>query len=282
MIPLIILKMLGIYAVARLGRASHAEALERAVLMANGGEFAFVLYAAAVAVGLLTPEENGILTAVIIISMVATPLMVILHDRLRPARAVSTDGVDAAQDLTGDVLVIGFGRVGQVVSQPLLARGFGISIIDNDVEMIEAAAEFGFKVYYGDGARLDILHAAGAADASLVAVCVDKPAAATRIVELLKAEFPLARILVRSFDRQHAVELVQLGAEYQVRETFESAMLMGRKALTLLGVEPEEAAEILDAARRRDADRFQVDLVEGVRGGTTTGLLLGNMPDRPA
>jgi glutathione-regulated potassium-efflux system protein KefB len=148
--------------------------------------------------------------------------------------------------------------------------------------MIEAAAEFGFKVYYGDGARLDILHAAGAADASLVAVCVDNQEAATRIVELLKAEFPLTRILVRSFDRAHAVALVRLGAEYQVRETFESAMLMGRKALTLLGVEPEEAAEIMDAARRRDADRFQVDLVEGVRGGTTTGLLLGNMPDRPA
>jgi voltage-gated potassium channel Kch len=214
--------------------------------------------------------------------MVATPLLVILHDRLRPVPTLSTDGVDAAEDLTGDVLIIGFGRVGQVVSQPLLARGFGISIIDNDVEMIEAAEEFGFKVYYGDGARLDILHATGAADASLVAVCVDRQEAATRIVELLKAEFPLTRILVRSFDRQHAVELVQLGAEYQVRETFESAMLMGRKALTLLGVEPEEAAEIMDAARRRDADRFQVDLVEGVRGGTTTGLLLGNMPDRPA
>jgi CPA2 family monovalent cation:H+ antiporter-2/glutathione-regulated potassium-efflux system protein KefB len=275
-IPLIILKMLGIYAVARLGRASHAEALERAVLMANGGEFAFVLYATAVGVGLLTPEENGILTAVIIISMVATPLLVILHDRLRPAPAFSTDGVDEAHDLSGDVLVVGFGRVGQVVSQPLLARGFRISIIDNDVEMIEAAAEFGFKVYYGDGTRLDILHAAGAAGARLVAVCVDNKAAATRIVELLQAEFPLAPILVRSFDRGHAVELVQLGAEYQVRETFESAMLMGRKALTLLGIDPDEAAEIIEAARRRDSDRFQIDLADGVRGGT--GLLIGNVP----
>jgi CPA2 family monovalent cation:H+ antiporter-2/glutathione-regulated potassium-efflux system protein KefB len=279
-IPLILLKMLGIYAVARAGRASRAEAIERAVLMANGGEFAFVLYTSAVAVGLLTPEENGILTAVVIISMVATPVMVILHDRVRPAPAVSTDGVDAARDLTGDVLIIGFGRVGQVVSQPLLARGFRISIIDNDVEMIEAAGEFGFKVYYGDGARLDILHAAGAADASLVAVCVDKQETATRIVELLKAEFPLTRILVRSFDRQHAVELVQLGAEYQVRETFESAMLMGRKALTLLGIDPEEAVEIMDATRARDADRFQIDLVEGVRGGSATDLLIGNLPDR--
>ena len=116
--------------------------------MANGGEFAFVLYASAVGVGLLTPEENGILTAVIIISMVATPLLVILHDRLRSAPTRSTDGVDAAQDLTGDVLIIGFGRVGQVVSQPLLARGFRVSTIETDIEMIEAAADFGFKVYY--------------------------------------------------------------------------------------------------------------------------------------
>ena len=279
-IPLMVLKMLGIYAVARIGKASHAEALERAVLMANGGEFAFVLYASAVGVGLLTPEENGILTAVIIISMVATPLLVILHDRLRPAPTRSTDGVDAAQDLTGDVLIIGFGRVGQVVSQPLLARGFRVSTIETDIEMIEAAADFGFKVYYGDGGRLDILHAAGAADAALVAVCVENRATTTRIVELLRAEFPLVPILVRSFDREHAVELVHLGAEYQVRETFESAMLMGRKALTMLGVDPEEAGEIMDAARSRDADRFQIDLVEGVRGGT--GLLYGNMPDRPA
>ena len=279
-IPLMILKMVGIYAVARIGKASHAEALERAVLMANGGEFAFVLYASAVGVGLLTPEENGILTAVIIISMVATPLLVILHDRLRSAPTRSTDGVDAAQDLTGDVLIIGFGRVGQVVSQPLLARGFRVSTIETDIEMIEAAADFGFKVYYGDGGRLDILHAAGAADAALVAVCVENRATTTRIVELLRAEFPLVPILVRSFDREHAVELVHLGAEYQVRETFESAMLMGRKALTMLGVDPEEAGEIMDAARSRDAARFQIDLVEGVRGGT--GLLYGNLPDRPA
>jgi voltage-gated potassium channel Kch len=279
-VPLILLKMLGIYGVARLGRAGHAEALERAVLMANGGEFAFVLYAAAMAVGLLTPEENGILTAIIIISMVATPLMVLLHDRLRPAPAASGEGVDAARDLAGDVLIIGFGRVGQVVSQPLLDRGFRISIIDNDVEMIEAAARFGFKVYYGDGARLDILHAAGAGSAGLVVVCVDGQAAATRMVELLKAEFPLTRILVRSFDRQHAVELAHLGAETQVRETFESAMLMGRTALDLLGVEPEAAEEIMAAARRRDADRFQIDLVEGVIGGGGAGLMLGNLPDR--
>jgi glutathione-regulated potassium-efflux system protein KefB len=274
-VPLILLKMLGIYGVARVGRASHAEALERAVLMANGGEFAFVLYAAAVAVGLLTPTENGILVAVIILSMVATPLIVILHDRLAPAAdGPSTDGVDAAHDLAGEVLVIGFGRFGQVASGVLLARGCGISTIDNDVEMIEAAAEFGFKVYYGDGQRLDILHAAGAANARLVVVCTDAQATTTRIVKLLKAEFPLVPVLARSFDRGHAVELVQLGADVQLRETFDSACAAGAEGLRLLGVPPEEIAAAVEDFRRRDAERFEQNLVGGIYAGRQ--LLRGN------
>ena len=274
-VPLILLKMLGIYGVARVGRASHAEALERAVLMANGGEFAFVLYAAAVAVGLLTPTENGILVAVIILSMVATPLIVILHDRLAPAAdGPSTDGVDAAHDLAGEVLVIGFGRFGQVASGVLLARGCGISTIDNDVEMIEAAAEFGFKVYYGDGQRLDILHAAGAANARLVVVCTDAQATTTRIVKLLKAEFPLVPVLARSFDRGHAVELVQLGADVQLRETFNSACAAGAEGLRLLGVPPEEIAAAVEDFRRRDAERFEQNLVGGIYAGRQ--LLRGN------
>jgi glutathione-regulated potassium-efflux system protein KefB len=273
-IPLILLKMLGIYGVARIGRASHREALERAVLMANGGEFAFVLYASAVGVGLLTPTENGILVAIIILSMVATPLLVILHDRLAPPGEMSTDGVDAAHDLAGDVLVVGFGRVGQVVSQPLLARGFRISTIDTDVEMIEAAAEFGFKVYYGDGQRLDILHAAGAGNARLVAVCTDNRATTSRIVELLRAEFPLVPVLARSFDREHAAELVRAGADVQVRETFESACKAGAEALRLLGVPANEIADAMDDVRRRDAERFELNLVDGLYAGRN--LLRGN------
>lgn len=280
-VPMIVLKMLGIYGVARLGRAGHAEALERATLMANGGEFAFVLYAAAVAVGLLTPTENGILVAIIILSMVATPLLVLLHDRMAPsAPRMAADGVDEARDLTGDVLIVGFGRIGQVVSQPLLARGFRISIIDNDVEMIEAAADFGFKVYYGDGQRLDILHAAGAADARLVAVCTDDRAATSRIVELLKAEFPLVPVLARSFDREHAVELVHAGADAQVRETFESACRAGEEALSMLGVPPEEIADTMADVRRRDAARFESNLVGGLYAGRE--LMRGNRGENGA
>jgi CPA2 family monovalent cation:H+ antiporter-2/glutathione-regulated potassium-efflux system protein KefB len=273
------LKFIGIYAVARLGRAGHAEALERAVLMAQGGEFAFVLYAAAVAVGLLTPNENAVLTAVIIISMALTPLMVILHDRFAPKPEVSMDGVEAVGELHGNVLIIGFGRVGQIVSQPLLARGVELSIIETDAERIRDAADFGFKVYYGDGCRLDILHAAGAANAQAVMVCVDDAEAATRIVGLMKAEFPLVPVLARSIDREHAATLVHAGVDFQMRETFESALALGAKALEVLGVPAEEATDVMAELRRRDAARFELELVGGLYAGRP--LVVGNAT-RPA
>ena len=127
------------------------------------------------------------------------------------------------------MLIIGFGRFGQIASQPLLLRGVDVSIIDNDVEMIQAAADFGFKVYYGDGTRLDILHAAGAGRARAVLVCVDKAETAVRIVEQLKAEFPLVPVLARAFDRGAALGLIHAGVDYQIRETFESALLFGAR-----------------------------------------------------
>jgi len=271
-----VLKAIGIYVVSRLGRASHAESLERAVLMAQGGEFAFVLYGAAVAVGLLGPEENAVLVAVIIVSMALTPLMVILHDRLAPRVAPSADGAEAPDGLHGNALIIGFGRVGQVVSQPLLARGYEISMIETDTEMIDAAADFGFKVYYGDGTRLDILHAAGAAEASVILVCVDDREAAVRIVELCKAEFPMTPVLARAFDRQHALELVNAGVDWQIRETFHSALALGEEALRSLGVPDEETAEIMEDVRSRDGQRFERQLVGGITAARD--LIRGNIP----
>ena len=174
------------------------------------------------------------------------------------------------------VLVIGFGRFGQVASQPLLLQGMDVSIIDNDVEMIQAAADFGFKVYYGDGTRLDILHTAGAGRARAVLVCVDKADTALRIVEHLKAEFPLTPVLARAFDRGAALDLIHAGVDYQIRETFESALSFGRETLVTLGTEADEAAELIDEVRRRDGERFEMQLTGGIYAGT--GLLKGNAP----
>ena len=261
-------KGLCIYAVARLTRSPHGEALDRAVLMAQGGEFAFVLYSAAASVGLINAEVSANLTAVIVLSMVLTPLVVLAARRFTPRAVPSMDGVEAANGLEGSVLVIGFGRFGQVASQALLARGVDVTIIDNDIDMITSAAEFGFKVYYGDGARLDVLHASGAGKARVVAVCVDDRAAASRIAELARSAFPQAKVLVRSFDRQHALQLARIGVDYQVRETFESALKFGGAALRGLGVDDIEAEQTMIEVRRLDAERFALEIAAGnVRAG---------------
>lgn len=272
-----VVKALGIYLVARLLKSGHAEALERAVIMAQGGEFAFVLYSSAMAVGIINGEENATLTAIIIISMVLTPLAIIGMRRLLPKREeVSLDGVEAANGLQGSVLVIGFGRFGQIASQPLLLRGVDVSIIDNDVEMIQAAASFGFKVYYGDGTRPDILHAAGAGRAQAVLICVDKGETAVRIAEVLKSEFPLAKIMARAFDRGVALDLINIGVDYQVRETFESALSFGQAVLETLGIDEEEAADVIADVRRRDSARLEAQMTGGLQAGR--GYFKGNMP----
>lgn len=269
-----VLKALGVYAIARVFKASHHEAVERTVLMTQGGEFAFVLYAAALAVGLISPEGNALLTAIIIVSMLMTPLFVLIHDRVMPKAKVDETGVEAPVDVSGTALLIGFGRFGQIVTQPLLQRGYSVTTIDNDPEMIRVAAQFGFKVWFGDGSRLDILHAAGAHDASLILVCVDDKAAATKIVELVRAEFPHVLLLARAYDREHGLELVKAGVDYPVRETFESAIKMARAALDRLG-EPEDAIDdAIAEVRRRDEERFALQLTGGQFAGRE--LMRGN------
>lgn len=271
-----IVKAISIYLVARFLRSSHREALERAIVMAQGGEFAFVLYSAAMAVGIIDGRDNAILTAIVIISMVLTPLFIIILRRVQPRIEQSLDGVELADGLSGNVLIIGFGRFGQIVSQPLLLRGVDVSIIDNDVEMIQAAAEFGFKVYYGDGTRLDILHAAGAGRAQAVLICVDKADSIATITQHLKAEYPLVKVLARAFDRGNAIDLIHAGVDFQIRETFESALIFGKATLQELGVDEDEAAEVIEDVRRRDAERLDLQ----VAGDQTAArrLMKGNTP----
>jgi glutathione-regulated potassium-efflux system protein KefB len=274
-----LVKGVGIYAVARLFKASHHEAVERAGLFAQGGEFAFVLYGAAVAAGLFDARIGAMMSAVVILSMALTPLTSLLIARLSPQPvqdAENAEGVDFAKDLRGQVLIIGFGRFAQVVSQPLLARDVDVSIIENDVEMIQAASQFGFKVYYGDGTQLHTLRASGAEEAEIVLVCVDKPEAADRIVELVKSEFPTTKIMARAFDRGHSMRLIQAGVEYQIRETFESALKFGERALVELGLDEREAAETIGDVRRRDDARLDLQLTGGVTAGRQ--LMRGNMP----
>lgn len=273
-IAYMIVKGLVIYGVARLLGTSHAEGLGRAILMAQGGEFAFVLYAAAASVGILDSDTNAVLTATIVISMAVTPLVVAIYVRTAPKPEVDTSGLAEPENIENTVLLIGFGRFGQIVSQPVLARGYTLSIIDSNAEFIRDIGDFGFKVYYGDGVRPEILHAAGAATARAILICVDDKEAALKIAEIVKEEFPLVPVLARAYDRGHAIDLLKAGVDYQIRETYDSALSFGGEVLRALGEADETALQMVEEFREIDRERFALEQVGGIYAGRS--LIKGN------
>ncbi|MBN6526918.1 cation:proton antiporter [Acinetobacter pittii] len=260
-IALMFVKALMIYIVARITKSSHTEALDRALLMAQGGEFAFVLFSAALSAQVIDSTVKSNLTAIVVLSMVLTPIVGIIFKRFTQAKTkVSLENINIADGLSGSVLMIGFGRFGQVTSQLLLARGVDVTIIDNNTDMIRNAEKFGFKIYYGDGCRLDILHASGAATAQAIVVCVDSKETTNRIVELVTHEFPLAKLLVRSYDREHSLHLVKQKVDFMIRETFESAIKFGGVILQELGVDEDEVERITEEIRDLDNERFETEI----------------------
>lgn len=256
-----------VYGVARLFGAGTHQALHRTSMFLQGGEFAFVLYTAAATGGIIDARANALFATVIILSMALTPLLMIAADRLWRAEP-SMEGVETARDLKGRVLMIGFGRFGQIASQMLLSRGVSLSVIDSNPDRIRDAARYGFKVFFGDGMRLDILGHSGAGQADAVMVCVDDRKAASQIVELVHHAFPQAKLLVRSYDRGHAVELIRAGVDYEIRETVESAYRMGEAGLRELGHAEIDIEDAVEDIRRRDAER----LAEQIQGDDMSGM----------
>ncbi|WP_372675279.1 monovalent cation:proton antiporter-2 (CPA2) family protein [Aquicoccus sp.] len=263
----VLVKAVAIYATARAFGGANLPALRRTVMFAQGGEFAFVLYTAALAGGVIDARENAIFSTVVILSMAITPLIMIAADRVLRDGDRSLDGVEAADGLRGQVLVIGFGRFGQIALQLLLARGAQVSVIENNPDRIRDAARFGFKVHYGDGTRLDILHASGAAQAQVILVCVDDRRAVSAIAELVQHEFPNAAVLARSYDRGHSMDLIRAGVDFEIRETVESAFQMGAEGLRRLGWDEATVTDALEDVRGRDAQR----LTEQVQGDIMSG-----------
>lgn len=157
--------------------------------------------------------------------------------------------------------------LGSVVGYLAAGLIIDVTIIDTDVGRIRNASKFGFKIYYGDGSRLDVLRTSGAEKCLAIAVCVDDKKVANHIVELAKTSFPQAKLLVRSYDRIHARELVLAGVDYQVRETFESAIRFGEETLRQLGVDNEEVLAASEEIRRRDEERFAAEIQEGLEAG---------------
>ncbi len=267
-IVLTVLKAAIVWVLFRATCIRRGDALRAGSVLTGAGEFAFVLIPLGGALGVLDARQASVLTAIAAVTMLLGPLVASLTDTLlRYFGPAAEHEPDDFTDAHGSVLVIGFGRFGQIVSQCLLAEGIDVTTIDSDPEMIQQAARFGFKVYYGDGMRLDVLRAAGAGEARIVAVCIDNRENASRIVDLVQAEFPGVQLYVRSFDRRHSLQLIAKGVDLEVRETFESALLFGRRTLEGLGLDAERAAAVGEFVRERDRNRLVLQQAEGISAG---------------
>ncbi|MEN3380134.1 MAG: glutathione-regulated potassium-efflux system protein KefB [Hyphomicrobiales bacterium] len=257
-----------VWALFRVTCTRRGEALQAGSVLTGAGEFAFVLLPLGASLGMLSAEQGSLLSAIAAITLLLGPPFASATDALVRRLAKATErAADDFSDANGTVLVIGFGRFGQIVSQYLLAEEIDVTTIDLDPDMIQIAARFGFRVYYGDGTRLDVLRAAGLEKARLIAICIDDQEAVNRIVDLTKAEFPGTKIFARSFDRGHTLQLLARDVDFELRETFESAMRFGRKTLEAVGVDADRAAIVEDFIRTRDRDRVAIQQAEGIYAG---------------
>jgi glutathione-regulated potassium-efflux system protein KefB len=241
-------------------------ALALGLLLSQGGEFGFVLFGQAAAAQLVAPEAASLFSAIITLSMVTTPFLMKVATRFnRPkgeAKRDDLEGPEAAAQASA--IVVGYGRFGQTVAQMMMGAGISLTIIDNDAEMIDVAAQFGAKVYYGDGTRLDLLKQAGGYEARTIVFAMDKDQLSREELELALKTFRQAAIYVRAYDRRALMRYRGLDTAAVIREVFESAVVMGRKVLKTLGVEEETVARIETAYRARDKERLRVQAEKGV------------------
>ena len=262
-------KALAVYTVARITKLGRTESVGRMTIMAHGGEFAFVLFSAATTAGVMTKDQNATFTAAVIISMLFSPLIGLLMRKINQRKSanqeekIDTSDLDPIVDLEDSVLVIGFGRFSQIVCQSLLVRGINVSVIDRNIENIRAAAKFGFKVYYGDGIRLDVLRTAGIEKAKCVVIGINDTQRIENIVQNLKDAYPKLPILARTYDRRTTVNLIKQDVDFIVRETFESALTLSHATLMQLGINKIEADEVIAEVRYLDQERLNEEVLHG-------------------
>src|SRR5450830_912293 len=205
-------------------------------LLSQGGEFAFVVFGAAATAQVLTPRISSILVVVVALSMVITPLLLLLHDRVLLPRLLAKGkrAEDEIEPQDNPVIIAGFGRFGQIVGRLLHANGIGLTILDHDPDQIESLRKFGFKVFYGDATRIDLLRTAGADKARLLLIAIDDAPASLKLVEAVQRAFPHLKIAARARNVTHLYDLMDRGVTVLERETFESALQMGRQVLRQL------------------------------------------------
>ena len=230
------------------------------LLLAQGGEFAFVVFQTAAGARVFPAETASLLIGAVAISMLASPLLLVVIDKLllpRWANANTRQLAEISEPQQAPIIIAGFGRYGQIVGRMLSAQGIPATVLDHDADMIEAARAFGYKVFYGDATRLDLLRTAGAATARVLVIAVDDTGQSLAIVELARAHFPQLELVARARDVTHWNELRDRGVTRVERELFESSLRSGRTVLELLGFAPHEARRQAMRFRRHNIELFE-------------------------
>ena len=254
---LMALKFVVLFVLGRVFKLQLADNLMFSFALAQGGEFAFLLVSFALQSHALSFEIANQLILVVVLSMVLTPIAIIVFEKVIQPRLVSTCGEredDEIDDAENPVIIAGFGRFGQVVSRLLKASGFESTLLDHDAGQIELTSRFGNKVFYGDAANVELLKAAGAERARLLVIAIDEKEKAISMIHSVKMKFPDLKILARAYDRTHAYELIHAGADFIARETFGSALAMGEEALRSLGHSEKRAKRMVASFDKHDTE----------------------------
>lgn len=262
----VVVKALVIFGLAMLFGVERRPAFALGLLLSQGGEFGFVLFGQATGAQLVAPEAASLLGAVVTLSMATTPFLMMFARRFNQAGATpARDDLDGPEHADqAPAIVVGYGRFGQTVANMMLGAGLSVTIIDNDAEMIDIAARFGLKVYYGDGTRLELLEQAGAGEARAIIFAMDKDQLSRDELQTALKTFRQAAIFVRAYDRRAMISYRGLDTAMVVREVFESAVTMGRRTLATLGIANDQIARIEQAYRSRDKERLRVQAEKGI------------------
>lgn len=254
-VALVLVKILVLYVLGRLFGLRASERLQFAGVLSQGGEFAFVLFSLAAAQHIFQREQTALLLVTVTLSMMTTPLVMGLIDRVLSRRVNKPDEPDEKPWVNDDqpqVIVVGFGRFGQVIGRLLMANKMRITVLERDISAVNLMRKYGYKVYYGDARELELLRSAGAEHAKAIVVTCNEPEDIMQVVALCQQHFPHLEILARARGRVEAHELLQAGVKHFSRETFSSALELGRKTLMSLGMHPHQAQRAQLHFRRLD------------------------------
>jgi len=251
---LVFVKGLIIYSIARVSGIAKGQRLLVAFLLSQGGEFAFVIFSVASGFSALDKETTGLLTVVVALSMATTPILFIVYKKYFASRYqdIYSDMEMSVENHGSPVVIAGFGRIGQIIARLLHANKIDTTVIDHNPEQIERVRQFGFKVFYGDITRIDLLHSAGMAEAKLFILAIDDKEVGFKSIELIKENFPNVTIISRAWDQIHVYELLDRGVELCERETFDGALRLGATALENLGMPAHRAYRATQHFRAHD------------------------------